>query len=141
MPMGMDIVVGFDEVSGNPIPPGSNAENVRDDIPAMLSDGEYVLPADVVKWHGLSQIMTWQDEAKMGLMAMHCEGLIPEIEDEDLEEVEETEEETSDEDKSEDTPEVEEAVVEVEDELTGEETTEEPEEKKLPGKVKRSKYV
>lgn len=139
MPMGMDIVVGFDEVSGNPIPPGSNAENVRDDIPAMLSDGEYVLPADVVKWHGLSQIMAWQDEAKMGLMSMHCEGLIPEIEDEDLEE--ETEEETSDEDKSEDTPEVEEAVVEVEDELTGEETTEEPEEKKLPGKVKRSKYV
>jgi hypothetical protein len=137
MPMGMDIVVGFDEVSGNPIPPGSNAENVRDDIPAMLSDGEYVLPADVVKWHGLSQIMAWQDEAKMGLMAMHCEGLIPEIEEEDLEEVEET----SDEDKSEDTPEVEEAVVEVEDELTGEETTEEPEEKKLPGKVKRSKYV
>ena len=37
-----------DPVSGNPIPNGSMAEEVRDDIPAQLSEGEYVVPADVL---------------------------------------------------------------------------------------------
>jgi hypothetical protein len=46
----------LDPVSGNPVPLGSNPENVRDDIPAMLSQDEYVLPAHVVKWHGLKHI-------------------------------------------------------------------------------------
>lgn len=70
-----------DPVSGNPIPPGSTAENVRDDIPAWLSEGEYVLPADVVKWHGLKHIMDMQQEAKMGLMMMTDMGLIVETDD------------------------------------------------------------
>jgi len=74
--------VGMDEVSGNPIPPGSNEMNVRDDIPAVLSDGEYVVPADVVRWHGLKHMMEMRDEAKMGLMAMYAEGQIQMIEDE-----------------------------------------------------------
>lgn len=65
-----------DPVSGNPIPVGSTAEEVRDDIDVMLSQGEYVLPADVVKWHGLKHIMDMQQEAKMGLMAMDSMGLI-----------------------------------------------------------------
>ena len=65
-----------DPVSGNPIPVGSTAEEVRDDIDVMLSQGEYVLPADVVKWHGLKHIMDMQQEAKMGLMAMDTMGLI-----------------------------------------------------------------
>ena len=72
----------IDPVSGNEIPPGSTAENVRDDIPAMLSEGEFVLPADVVKWHGLKEIMEWRCEAKEGLMAMEAMDQIksPEIE-------------------------------------------------------------
>lgn len=70
-----------DPVSGNPIPPGSTAKNVRDDIPAWLSEGEYVLPADVVKWHGLKHIMDMQEEAKMGLMMMTDMGLIVETDD------------------------------------------------------------
>lgn len=74
--------VGMDEISGNPIPPGSNEMNVRDDIPAVLSDGEYVVPADVVRWHGLKHMMEMRDEAKMGLMAMYAEGQIQMIEDE-----------------------------------------------------------
>lgn len=65
-----------DPVSGNPIPVGSTAEEVRDDIDVMLSQGEYVLPADVVKWHGLKHIMDMQQEAKMGLMTMDSMGLI-----------------------------------------------------------------
>lgn len=77
-----DMSVGYDEESGNPIPPGSNEMNVRDDIPAVLSDGEYVVPADVVRWHGLKHFMEMRDEAKMGLMSMYAEGQIQMIEDE-----------------------------------------------------------
>lgn len=74
--MGPDGIIGYDEVSGNPIPIGSSAENVRDDIPAALSQGEYVVPADVVSYFGLRHFMEMRQEAKMGLMAMHCEGQI-----------------------------------------------------------------
>jgi hypothetical protein len=78
--MGSGIMV--DELSGNPVPPGSTPDNVRDDIEVMMSDGEYVLPADVVKWHGLKHIMAMQDEAKMGLMSMMDMGLIQYAEEE-----------------------------------------------------------
>ena len=69
-------VTGYDEVSGNAIPIGSTAENVRDDIDAKLSTDEYVLPAHVVKYHGLKYIMDMQAEAEIGLMSMHLNGLI-----------------------------------------------------------------
>jgi len=69
----MQVVIGVDEVSGNEVPAGSKDEEVRDDIPAMLSEGEYVVPADVVRWHGLKTFEELRCEAKnaMGLMAMH----------------------------------------------------------------------
>ena len=89
---------GYDEVSGNPIPIGSTAENVRDDIPAALSTGEYVLPADVVRWHGLKDIQMMMDEAKRGLMSMHMEGQIHDV----TEEEEPDSEESTDSGKSED---------------------------------------
>ena len=72
-------LMGYDEVSGNPIPIGSSAENVRDDIEANLSTGEYVLPAHVVKYHGLKHIMGMQAEAEMGLMSMKMDGLIQSV--------------------------------------------------------------
>lgn len=75
------MVVGMDPVSGNEIPLGSTAENVRDDIPAMLSEGEYVLPADVVKWHGLKHISGMMMEAKAGLMSLQAMGQIHEVEE------------------------------------------------------------
>lgn len=81
--MAPSAIVGFDPVSGNPIPLGSSAENVRDDIPAALSTGEYVMPADVVRWHGLRHIMDMYTEAKMGLMAMASIGQIRGIGEED----------------------------------------------------------
>jgi len=37
-------------------PPGATPEQVADDIPAMLSEGEYVLPANVVNYLGLKNI-------------------------------------------------------------------------------------
>ena len=59
-----------DKVSGNDVPTGSTQEEVRDDIPANLSEGEFVLPADVVRYHGLEKIMSLRDEAKAGLQKM-----------------------------------------------------------------------
>jgi len=91
-----EMMVGMDEESGNPVPPGSSEMNVRDDIPAALSDGEYVVPADVVRWHGLKHLMEMRDEAKMGLMAMQMEGQIETLE----EEYEEDEEYMEDEDEA-----------------------------------------
>ncbi len=94
MPCGMDEGLMVDPVSGNDIPIGSTAENVRDDIEIMISEGEYVLPADVVKWHGLKHIMDMEAEAKMGLMGMYGMGLIKYTDQETDGEVEEAEEAT-----------------------------------------------
>jgi len=63
-----------DPVSGNEVPPGSTQEEVRDDIPAMLSEGEFVFPADVVRFIGLEKLMTLRQEAKAGLKRMEDMG-------------------------------------------------------------------
>jgi len=59
-----------DPVSGNNVPPGSMQEEVRDDIPAQLSEGEFVFPADVVRYIGLGNLMSMRQEAKLGLQVM-----------------------------------------------------------------------
>ena len=63
-----------DPISGNDVPVGSLQEEVRDDIPAQLSEGEFVMPADVVRYHGLDKMMALRDEAKMGLQRMEAMG-------------------------------------------------------------------
>ena len=65
-----------DPVSGNEIPPGSLAKEVRDDIPAQLSEGEYVVPADVVQYYGLKFFEDLRDKAKMALARMEQDGRI-----------------------------------------------------------------
>ena len=65
-----------DPVSGNEIPPGSLAKEVRDDIPAQLSDGEYVVPADVVQYYGVKFFEDLRIEAKRGLAEMERTGRI-----------------------------------------------------------------
>ena len=65
-----------DPVSGNEVPSGSMAEEVRDDIPAMLSEGEYVVPADVVRYHGIQTFEDLRNEAKVGLQRMDADGRI-----------------------------------------------------------------
>ena len=86
------LMVGIDSETGNEIPPGSSADNVKDDIPAALSTGEYVLPADVVRWHGLKHIQDMMTEAKTGLMCMQMDGQIKDINDEpEIDEEEEDE--------------------------------------------------
>ena len=63
-----------DEESGNEVPPGSLREEVRDDIPAQLSEGEFVFPADVVRYIGLEKLMMMRQEAKQGLAQMEAMG-------------------------------------------------------------------
>ena len=69
-----DNTIGIDPVSGNEIPMGSTAENVRDDIPANLSEGEIVVPADVVNFHGVKLFEDLRAEAKMGYAQMADDG-------------------------------------------------------------------
>jgi hypothetical protein len=63
-----------DKESGNDVPVGSLKEEVRDDIDAKLSEGEFVLPADVVRFYGLAHIMKMRDVAKAGLAKMDAMG-------------------------------------------------------------------
>ena len=60
----------IDKESGNDVPIGSTRKEVRDDIPAKLSEGEFVFPADVVRFIGLEKLMTIRQKAKMGLQRM-----------------------------------------------------------------------
>ena len=70
----MDEGGSVDPVSGNKVPSGSTKEEVRDDIPAQLSEGEFVFPADVVRYIGLEKLMRMRQEAKMGLAQMEAMG-------------------------------------------------------------------
>ena len=63
-----------DKVSGNNIPLGSTAKEVRDDQPAMLSEGEMVVPADVVRYFGVEYFMNLRDQAKIGYKKMEAMG-------------------------------------------------------------------
>jgi len=64
----------IDPKSGNDVPIGSTKKEVRDDIPAMLSEGEFVFPADVVRYIGLENLMRLRQDAKMGLKKMEAMG-------------------------------------------------------------------
>lgn len=59
-----------DPVSGNPIPPGGTARGVRDDVPAMLSEGEFVIPANVAKFYGTEKLQKMVDKANEQLIEM-----------------------------------------------------------------------
>lgn len=104
---GMGVIIGIEKESGNEIPAGSKAEEVADDIPAMLSEGEYVVPADVVRWHGVKTFEQMRCEAKMGMGLMAEDGRIAEVEED--EEYEHGHESPEYEIEEEDKPEVEEA--------------------------------
>lgn len=82
-----------DPISGNEVPVGSTPKEVRDDIDAKLSENEYVVPADVVKFYGVHFFEKLRKKAKEGLAEMDAEGRIGggkvedeegEMEDDDL---------------------------------------------------------
>jgi len=72
----LDDGASVDPVSGNEVPVGSLAEEVRDDVPAQLSEGEFVVPADVVRFIGLDKLMKMRNAAKAGLADMEAEGQV-----------------------------------------------------------------
>lgn len=63
-------------VTGNEVPPGSLAKEVRDDISTQLSEGEYVIPADVVRFFGVKYFEDLRSQAKQGLSEMEANGRI-----------------------------------------------------------------
>ena len=65
-----------DPISGNEVPEGSFPNEVRDDVPAMLSEGEYVVPADVLRFYGLKFFEDLRGNAKVELQRMSQEGRI-----------------------------------------------------------------
>ena len=67
--------------TGNEVPVGSLPNEVADDIPAKLSEGEFVLPADVVRFIGLERLMKLRDDAKEGLRRMSEIGQMGNAED------------------------------------------------------------
>lgn len=69
-------VNAIDPESGNEVPPGSLPEEVRDDIPTMLSEGEYVVPADVTRYYGVKFFESLRDNAKVDLAEMQENGRI-----------------------------------------------------------------
>ena len=75
------------ELEENKAPFGSLEEEVADDIPVMLSEGEYVIPADVVRYWGLKHLEEMRMMAKCGLMSMQQDGRLHMV-DEDGEPVE-----------------------------------------------------
>jgi hypothetical protein len=64
----------IDPVSGNNVPSGSTQEEVRDNVPAQLSEGEFIFPADVTRYWGLDTLMKMRQKAKMGLQKMEAMG-------------------------------------------------------------------
>lgn len=65
-----------DAISGNEVPPGALPEEVRDDVDAKLSSGEYVVPADVVRFFGVDYFEKLRKKAKHGLAEMEKDGRI-----------------------------------------------------------------
>ena len=64
-------------------PFGSLPEEVADDIPVMLSEGEYVVPADVVRYWGLKHLEEMHTQAKCGLMCMQMDDRLHTVDDDD----------------------------------------------------------
>ena len=71
-----DNTKGIDPVSGNEVPLGSTPKEVRDDIPAQLSEGEYVVPSDVVRFYGVRFFENLRAKAKFGYQDMAQNGRI-----------------------------------------------------------------
>lgn len=68
--------MSVDPVSGNPVPIGVEPENVRDDIDAKLSVGEYVVPAQAVQFHGVDKFEKLVKSAEKGMADMQANGRV-----------------------------------------------------------------
>jgi hypothetical protein len=59
-----------------PVPPGALPQEKADNVPAKLSQGEYVLPAEVVRWHGVKAIQDMMSAAQEGFGKLQQQGQI-----------------------------------------------------------------
>ena len=75
-----DFVKDDNEEPADP-PPGATPEKVADDIPAYLSTGEYVLPANVVRYIGLQQIVAMHKGALSELQQMEDLDMIENVDE------------------------------------------------------------
>jgi hypothetical protein len=71
-----DAGVAQEPVTGNEVPPGALPSEVRDDVPVQLSEGEYVVPADVLRFFGMRFFEDLRNQAKQGLAEMQSSGRI-----------------------------------------------------------------
>jgi hypothetical protein len=62
--------------AGNEVPPGAMPKEVADDQPILASEGEYIIPANVVRYLGLDYIEKIVNKAKKGLAEMDQNGRI-----------------------------------------------------------------
>lgn len=72
MPQGAPV----DPVSRNPVPPGAMPKEVRDDVDIKASEGEFIVPADVVRFLGLEKLEGLVNKAKESLSQMQQKGRI-----------------------------------------------------------------
>lgn len=78
-----------DPVSGNEIPAGGTAEGVRDDVNVNLSEGEYVIPENVVRYIGVEKLEKMVAKANADLEGMEANGRMGEpsgMSEEDMQE-------------------------------------------------------
>jgi len=62
-------------------PPGATSDEVKDDQQVLLSEGELVVPANVVRYHGLGMYENLRREALQGLGEMEAAGQVDYVND------------------------------------------------------------
>lgn len=67
-------VMKVDPISGNEVPAGASPEEVRDDIQINVSENEYVIPANVVKYYGIKKLEDLVSKANTDLEEMEAAG-------------------------------------------------------------------
>jgi len=81
LPLGLSLEdMGMEE---DAVPFGSLPHEVADDLPVLLSEGEYVVPADVVRYWGLKHLEEMRTQAKCGLMYMEMDGRLQQVDNVD----------------------------------------------------------
>ena len=63
------------------VKPGATSDEVKDDQQVLLSEGELVVPANVVRYHGLGMYENLRREALQGLGEMEAAGQVDYVND------------------------------------------------------------
>ena len=64
----------IDPISGNEVPPGALPQEVRDDIPINVSEGEFIFPANAVRFFGVGKLEGMVQSANKKLEEMEAGG-------------------------------------------------------------------